>query len=167
MAHAKAFELNSRGKHMKAVVQRVKNAGVSVDGSMVSRIGNGLLVLLGVAQGDTRQEVKILVEKIINLRIFEDDKGKMNISLADVNGEMLVVSQFTLLGDCRKGRRPSFIRAAPPETAKDLYAYFIQYAIERGIATKSGVFQAMMEVSLTNSGPVTLILDTNSANGHA
>ena len=151
---------------MKAVVQRVKSAGVAVEDSMISTIGTGLLILLGVQDGDTQKDVEVLVEKIINLRIFEDDKGKMNISLKDVNGEMLVVSQFTLLGDCRKGRRPSFIKAAPPGTAKDLYDYFVKHAIELGVATKSGVFQAMMEVTLTNSGPVTLILDTTSTNGN-
>ncbi len=145
---------------MKAVVQRVKKSQVKVDNAIVSNIGNGLLVLLGVQEDDTQKDADFLVEKIINLRIFEDDNGKMNISLKDVKGELLVVSQFTLLGDCRKGRRPSFIKAAPPEKANDLYEYFINRALELGIVTKSGVFQAMMDVSLINQGPVTLLLDT-------
>ena len=145
---------------MKAVVQRVKKSQVKVENTIVSNIGNGLLVLLGVQEDDTQKDADFLVEKIINLRIFEDDNGKMNISLKDVKGELLVVSQFTLLGDCRKGRRPSFIKAAPPEKAKELYEYFIDQALELGIVTKSGVFQAMMDVSLINQGPVTLLLDT-------
>ena len=145
---------------MKAVVQRVKNSQVTVDDTIVSRIGRGLMVLLGVSEDDTEKDADFLVEKIIHLRIFEDDQGKLNISLLDVKGELLVVSQFTLLGDCRKGRRPSYIKAAPPEKANRLYEYFIRRAKELGVVTKSGVFQAMMEVSLVNQGPVTLILDT-------
>ncbi|MCD4676319.1 MAG: D-tyrosyl-tRNA(Tyr) deacylase [Desulfobacula sp.] len=145
---------------MKAVVQRVKKSHVIVDNDIVSHIGNGLLVLLGVQNDDTQKDADFLVEKIINLRIFEDDNGRMNISLRDVKGELMVVSQFTLLGDCKKGRRPSYIKAAPPEKANDLYEYFIGRAIELGIVTKSGVFQAMMDVSLINQGPVTLLLDT-------
>ena len=145
---------------MKAVVQRVKNSHVTVDDTIVSRIGHGLMVLLGVSEDDTEKDADFLVEKIINLRIFEDDQGKLNISLMDVKGELLVVSQFTLLGDCRKGRRPSYIKAAVPEKANSLYDYFIRRAQELGVVTKSGIFQAMMEVSLINQGPVTLILDT-------
>jgi len=145
---------------MKAVVQRVSNAQVVVNHKVVSNTGMGLLTLLGVQDNDTRNDADFLVEKIINLRIFEDDKGKMNVSLKDVKGELMVVSQFTLLGDCRKGRRPSYIKAAPPETANDLYEYFIGRAIELGIVTKSGIFQAVMDVSMINQGPVTLILDT-------
>ena len=145
---------------MKAVVQRVKKSHVMVDNAIVSNIGNGLLVLLGVQEDDTQKDADFLVEKIIHLRIFEDDHGKMNISLKDVNGELLVVSQFTLLGDCRKGRRPSYIKAASPEKANALYEYFIARATQLGIVTKSGVFQAMMDVSLINQGPVTLLLDT-------
>ncbi|MCK5696384.1 MAG: D-tyrosyl-tRNA(Tyr) deacylase [Desulfobacula sp.] len=146
---------------MKAVVQRVKKSHVVVDNTIVSHIGNGLMVLLGVQDNDTQKDADFLVEKIINLRIFEDENDRMNISLKDVKGELLVVSQFTLLGDCRKGRKPSYIKAAPPEKANDLYEYFIGRAIELGVVTKSGVFQAMMDVSLINQGPVTLLLDTN------
>jgi len=145
---------------MKAVVQRVKNSHVAVADKIVSRIGQGLMVLLGVSEDDTEKDADFLVEKIIHLRIFEDDKGKLNISLMDVKGELLVVSQFTLLGDCRKGRRPSYIKAAAPEKANSLYEHFIRRAKELGVETKSGVFQAMMEVSLINQGPVTLIIDT-------
>lgn len=145
---------------MKAVVQRVKKSSVVVDNVIVSSIGNGLMVLLGVGDGDTKRDADFLVEKIINLRIFEDDNGKMNISLKDVNGELLVVSQFTLLADCRKGRRPSYIKAAQPGKANELYEYFIGRAVEMGVVVKSGVFQAMMDVSLINHGPVTLVLDT-------
>lgn len=145
---------------MKAVVQRVSKAGVTVDGKPVSNIGKGLLVLLGVGHEDTRADADALVNKIIHLRIFEDDQGKMNISLKDINGELLVVSQFTLMGDCRKGRRPSFIDAAKPDKANTLYEYFVRQAAASGIPTRSGVFQAMMDVDLINQGPVTLLLDT-------
>lgn len=145
---------------MKAVVQRVKQSHVAVADKLVSRIGHGLMVLLGVSEDDTEKDADFLVEKIINLRIFEDDAGKLNISLMDVKGELLVISQFTLLGDCRKGRRPSYIKAAAPEKANSLYEHFIRRAKELGVETKSGVFQAMMEVFLINQGPVTLILDT-------
>lgn len=145
---------------MKAVVQRVKNAHVIVDDKMISNIGCGLLVLLGVGNEDTQKDADFLVEKIINLRIFEDENKKMNISLKDINGQLLVVSQFTLMGDCKKGRRPSFINAAGPEKANLLYEYFITRAIESGIPTQSGVFQAMMDVGLINQGPVTILIDT-------
>lgn len=145
---------------MKAVIQRVTEANVTVDDTVVSRIDMGLMVLLGIADGDTEKDADFLLEKIINLRIFEDEQGKMNISLLDVKGELLVVSQFTLLGDCRKGRRPSYVQAAPPEKANALYEYFIRRAKESGVETKSGVFQAMMAVSLVNYGPVTLVLET-------
>ncbi len=145
---------------MKAVVQRAAEAHVEVDGTVVSRIGRGLMVLLGVSEEDTETDADLLADKIVHLRIFEDEKGKMNISLLDVRGELLVVSQFTLLGDCRKGRRPSFIKAAAPEKANALYEHFIRRTRELGVTTQTGVFQAMMNVSLVNSGPVTLILDT-------
>lgn len=145
---------------MKAVVQRVKNAHVTVDNTIISNIENGLMVLLGIQQGDTEQEADFLVEKIIHLRIFEDTQGKMNLSLKDLKSELLVISQFTLVGDCKKGRRPSFTRAADPDRANALYEYFIGRAIESGVVTKSGQFQANMDVSLVNQGPVTLVLDT-------
>lgn len=145
---------------MKAVVQRVTNANVTIDNEIFSAIGNGLLVLLGVEKNDTPKDADFLAEKIVHLRIFEDNQGKMNISLKDIKGELLVVSQFTLLGDCRKGRRPSFVNSAPPDLANSLYEHFITKTCQMGIPTKTGKFQAMMDVSLTNSGPVTIILDT-------
>lgn len=145
---------------MKAVIQRVINANVTVDDKMVSEIGNGLLVLLGVGNEDTQKDADYLVEKIINLRIFEDENNKMNISLKDINGQLLVVSQFTLLADCKKGRRPSFVNAAKPEKANLLYEYFISRAADRGIDAQCGVFQAMMNVELVNQGPVTILIDT-------
>ncbi len=145
---------------MKAVVQRVKSARVTVDDTLIGEISQGLVVLLGVAKGDTPAEATSLLEKIVHLRIFEDDAGKMNRSLIDINGALLVVSQFTLLGDVRKGRRPSFTKAAPPGEAKALYELFIENARQMGIHTRTGEFQAMMDVSLVNSGPVTLLLDT-------
>lgn len=146
---------------MKAVVQRVKNSSVMVEDKPVSDISNGLLVLLGVQKNDTRKDVEYLVEKIINLRIFDDDEGKMNISLKQIKGELMVVSQFTLLGDCKKGRRPSYQAAAPPQQADALYTHFADLAKQNGVITRTGIFQAMMDVSLINHGPVTLILDTN------
>ena len=144
---------------MKAVIQRVKESSVSVDGEIVGHIAQGILVLLGVADGDTREEADYLADKIINLRIFEDENGKMNRSLMDIGGQILVVSQFTLLGDCRKGRRPSFINAARPEEANALYEYFTKQIREKGIPVQNGRFGAMMDVSLINDGPVTLILE--------
>ncbi len=145
---------------MKAVVQRVKESAVAVDGEIVGEIGRGLLVLLGVAEGDGRKEADFLAEKIPNLRIFEDEAGKMNLSLFDMGGEMLVVSQFTLLGDCRKGRRPSFVKAAGPEKANELYEYFVAQVRGKGLAVQTGRFRAMMEVRLINDGPVTLIVES-------
>ena len=145
---------------MRAVVQRVKQSSVNVDGGVVGEIGKGLLVLLGVANGDTTEDADFMVNKIIHLRIFEDENAKMNRSLLDVGGEMLVVSQFTLLGDCRKGRRPSFINAAGPELATELYEYFVKETREQGITVQTGQFRAMMEVALINDGPVTLILES-------
>ncbi len=145
---------------MKAVIQRVKESSVSVEGKVVGRIGKGLLVLLGVAEEDGEKQADFLVEKIIRLRIFEDKEGKMNLSLADTGGELLVVSQFTLLGDCRKGRRPSFIKAAKPEKAGQLYEYFISQAKAKGISVQTGQFRAMMDVALINDGPVTLIAES-------
>jgi D-aminoacyl-tRNA deacylase len=145
---------------MRAVIQRVTESSVTVDGRTVGAIGRGLMVLLGVSQGDSRKEADYMVDKIVNMRIFEDVDGKMNRSLLEVNGEMLVVSQFTLLGDCRKGRRPSFAYAASPETANALYEYFIEISRQKGIPVQSGEFGAMMAVSLVNDGPVTLILES-------
>lgn len=145
---------------MKAVVQRVTRSAVSVDDRTIGAIGKGLLVLLGVARKDTQNESRYLADKIVNLRIFEDEQGKMNRSLSDVGGAMLVVSQFTLLGDTRKGRRPSFTRAAAPEAADRLYRYFVDRCRTAGIAVETGQFQAHMAVSLVNDGPVTLIVES-------
>nr|WP_319493748.1 D-aminoacyl-tRNA deacylase [uncultured Desulfobacter sp.] len=145
---------------MKAIVQRVKKAHVTVDNTMISSIETGLVVLLGVAHGDTEKDAVYLVDKIINLRIFEEDQEKMNRSLLDVNGELLVVSQFTIMADCRKGRRPSFTDAAPPEPARRLYRFFAEKAASLGVTVKKGKFQANMDVSLINQGPVTLILES-------
>ena len=145
---------------MRAVVQRVKRSSVKVDGKIVGEIGRGILVLLGVANGDTVGDADFMVNKIVHLRIFEDENEKMNRSLHDVGGEMLVVSQFTLLGDCRKGRRPSFINAAGPEQATELYEYFVKKTREQGISVKTGQFRAMMDVALINDGPVTLIIES-------
>lgn len=148
---------------MRAVVQRVKQAGVSVDGSLLGEIKRGLVILLGVGQEDREEDADYILSKIINLRIFEDKDGKMNLSLKDVKGEMLVISQFTLYGDCRKGRRPSFVMAAEPSMAERLYNYFIDEGKRAGINVVSGKFQAMMDVSLINEGPVTILLDSRKA----
>lgn len=145
---------------MRAVIQRVSQGSVSVEGRVVGKIGKGLLVLLGVAKGDAPSAAEYLAQKITNLRIFEDDSGKMNRSLRDVQGEMLVVSQFTLLGDCRKGRRPSFIQAAPPEIADRLYLQFVDAVRDKGLHVETGQFQTMMAVELINDGPVTLVLES-------
>lgn len=145
---------------MIAVVQRVKNASVSVAGEVVGQIGAGLLVLLGVAEADQEPDISYMADKIVNLRIFADDAGKMNRSLADTGGQMLVVSQFTLLGDCRKGRRPSFVRAASPEKADAFYRRFVQEVRGKGISPETGQFQAMMDVALVNDGPVTLVVES-------
>ena len=145
---------------MKAVIQRVDSASVSVDGNEVSRIGGGLLVLLGVEKGDSEKDADFLLEKIIHLRIFEDGEGKMNRSLLDISGELLVVSQFTLLADCRKGRRPSFTDAAEPGRATMLYEYMLLKAKEKVSKVGQGQFQAMMKVGLVNNGPVTILLDS-------
>lgn len=145
---------------MRAVVQRVKESSVTADSQTIGRIGKGLLVLLGVADGDTPSDADYLANKIVNLRIFEDDAAKMNRSLLSIGGEMLVVSQFTLLGDCRKGRRPSFAAAAGRKKASELYEKFVQQARRLGVSVETGRFQAMMEVALINDGPVTLILES-------
>ena len=146
---------------MRAVIQRVKSASVTVEGTVVSEIRVGLLVFLGVAQEDTPADVEYMASKIANLRIFEDDEGRMNLSILDIGGEALVVSQFTLYGDCRKGRRPSFIHAARPEKADPLYQAFMDEISRLGVPVKAGIFQAMMDVELINDGPVTMMLDSN------
>lgn len=145
---------------MRACVQRVSRASVVVDDQVVGQIGRGLVVLLGVAADDTSEDVEQLADKIVGLRTFEDDAGKMNLALADVAGGMLVVSQFTLLGDCRKGRRPSFVAAAPPELAEQLYEAFVGRVRAAGIEVATGRFRTHMDVTLTNDGPVTLLLDS-------
>lgn len=145
---------------MRAVVQRVTRSHVSVAEEMVAGIGRGLLVLLGVAKGDTHKDAKYLAEKIARLRIFEDEQGKMNRSLLKAGGSMMVVSQFTLMGDCRKGRRPSFIKAARPEEADRLYELFVGLVRDMGIDVKTGRFQTRMAVSLVNDGPVTIIIES-------
>jgi len=141
-----------------AVVQRVKESRVIIEGETVGAIGPGLNVLLGVADGDLPADAEYLAAKIANLRIFEDDHGKMNRSLIDTGGQMLVVSQFTLLGDCRKGRRPSFAQAAEPQTARQLYRHFVENVENLGIDTHTGRFGAMMQVDIINDGPVTLLV---------
>src|SRR5579863_9257115 len=145
---------------MRAVIQRVSQARVKVEGSVLGEIGPGLLALLGVAKPDTAAAAEFLAEKILNLRVFPDDAGKMNRSLLDTGGALLVVSQFTLYGDCRKGRRPSFDAAAPAEQARALYEHFIEAARRSGLQVETGVFQAHMDVALVNDGPVTLMLET-------
>ena len=145
---------------MRAVVQRVAEGAVEVEGRRVGEIGRGLVVLLGVARDDTNDDADYLAEKITNLRIFNDEQGKMNLSLIETAGAMLVVSQFTLYGDVRRGRRPSYIEAAEPERANALYEYFVEETRKRGIKVETGVFQAMMRVSLINDGPVTIMLDS-------
>jgi D-tyrosyl-tRNA(Tyr) deacylase len=146
---------------MRAVVQRVKSASVTINGEVVSEISQGLLILVGVGNNDTTADAVYLAEKIVELRIFEDDDGKMNLSLKDIKGELLVVSQFTLYGDCRKGRRPSFSDSARPEQARPLYEYFVEKLCETAATiVKTGVFAADMAVSLVNDGPVTMLLDS-------
>lgn len=145
---------------MRAVVQRVKKSHVEVDGKITGQINKGLMVLLGISEDDKVEDIDYMVDKITNLRIFEDEEGKMNLSLLDVSGELLVVSQFTLYGDCRKGRRPSFIKAARPEKAQELYNLFIKRITDMNIKTQTGIFQAEMTVYIENDGPVTLIVDS-------
>jgi D-tyrosyl-tRNA(Tyr) deacylase len=145
---------------MRAVIQRVSRAKVRIDGHTKGEIGKGLLILLGIGKGDTNREANDLLEKVIHLRIFEDAEGKMNLSLLDVSGDLMVISQFTLYADCRRGRRPSFTDAGSPEEAEALYDYFINQAKSRGMKVASGTFQAVMEVDLVNFGPVTILLDS-------
>jgi D-aminoacyl-tRNA deacylase len=146
---------------MRAVLQRVSRAAVTVENKVVGEIGTGLLVLLGVGANDTSADADYLAEKIIGLRIFEDAEGKMNLPVADVNGALLVVSQFTLYGDTRRGKRPSFDAAAPPEKARELYEYFVGKIRAAGLRCETGVFQASMQVELVNRGPVTILLDSS------
>jgi D-tyrosyl-tRNA(Tyr) deacylase len=155
-----SFLRPSTGVNMRAVVQRVRRAAVAIEGENVAAIERGLLVLLGVATTDTPADVQWLADKTANLRIFNDAAGKMNVSVAEVGGSLLVVSQFTLHGDCRKGRRPSFLAAAPPEIAVPLYEAFVNALRAVGLPVQTGRFGAMMQVELVNDGPVTLILDT-------
>ncbi len=146
---------------MRTVVQRVSRAQVRVGEEIVGRIGPGLLVLLGVSTVDTRADADYLAGKVLGLRIFEDNEGKMNLSLADTHGAVLAVSQFTLYGDVRRGKRPSFDEAAPPDLARELYEYFVEKIRQGGIICETGRFQAMMQVELVNDGPVTLLLDSS------
>lgn len=146
---------------MRAVVQRVTRARVLVENKTVGEIGKGLVVLLGIGPEDNERDIEYLADKIIGLRIFDDQDGKMNISLREVNGELLVISQFTLYGDCRKGKRPSYAKAARPETAEIIYENFVEYCRATGVKVETGKFQAMMLVEINNDGPVTLILDSN------
>lgn len=144
---------------MKALIQRVKSASVTIDGELYSKIGKGLLVFLGVEKGDTVENCEKLSQKVLNLRIFEDENDKMNLSVNDVKGEILVVSQFTLCGDCKKGTRPSFDKAAHPDIAVKLYEDFVEKIRSSGLKTETGKFRAMMDVELINDGPVTFMVE--------
>lgn len=145
---------------MRAVIQRVNSGSVTVDDKIVGSIGKGFVVLLGVNEKDTPEDVLYMTDKIVNLRIFEDEDEKMNLSLLDIKGELLVVSQFTLYGDCRKGRRPNFMSAARPEKAEALYEEFVKRCRDMGVKTETGTFQAYMKVNIENDGPVTVIVDS-------
>lgn len=145
---------------MRAVVQRVSEASVKVEGNIVGEIDKGLLILLGVGEEDNEKDLEYMVDKILGLRIFEDDNGKMNLSLLDIGGEILVVSQFTLYGDVRKGKRPSFSTSAHPDKAKKIYNQFVERCKDKGIRTEKGIFGANMEVNLLNNGPVTILIDS-------
>ena len=146
---------------MKALLQRVTRASVSIDNEEVGRIGQGLVVFLGVASGDTEKDAQYLAQKIVNLRIFADKEGKFNLSALDINAELLLVSQFTLLADTRKGRRPSFVEAAPPVQAEELFEYFVEQTRATGLKVETGRFQAYMQVEIHNDGPVTIMLDSS------
>jgi D-tyrosyl-tRNA(Tyr) deacylase len=150
---------------MRIVLQRVTSASVEVDGEMVGRIDQGLLALVGVGHGDTEDEARWLADKTVDLRIFQDEHNKMNRSLVDVGGSVLVISQFTLLGDCRKGRRPAFTDAANPDLARQLYLQYAGFISNRGVHTQLGIFAADMKVSLVNDGPVTMVVDRNHLHG--
>ena len=144
---------------MRALIQRVKRASVTINSEVTGKINNGLLIFLGVGEDDTEKQVQYLVEKCTGLRIFTDEQDKMNLSVKDINGEILIVSQFTLCGDCKKGTRPSFDKAASPDKALDLYEYFIKYVKECGFSPETGKFRAMMDVELINDGPVTFLVE--------
>lgn len=146
---------------MRAVIQRVTEASVKVDGKKTGEIGKGILIFLGVGEGDTEKDLKYIADKTIGLRIFTDENDKMNLSVQDIGGEILVVSQFTLYGDCRKGKRPSFSSSMEPVAAKRMYEEFIEYVSEQGIRTAHGIFGADMKVELLNDGPVTILLDSS------
>ncbi len=146
---------------MKAVVQRVLSASVTVDGNVVGKIENGMLILLGVKKDDTKSDAEFMAEKCCGLRIFEDENGRMNCSLSDVGGSILAVSNFTVYGDCKHGKRPSFIDAARPDQANELYEYFVSLCRQKGIETQTGIFRADMKVSLCNDGPVTLVVSSD------
>ena len=150
---------------MKALLQRVSRASVSVAGEEVGRIARGLVVFLGVAEGDTEKDAQYLIQKIVNLRIFADDSEKFNLSALDIAGELLLVSQFTLMADTRKGRRPSFTEAAPPEQAEKLFDYFVELTKESGLKVATGRFQQYMQVEIHNDGPVTIMLDSRDKLG--
>ena len=149
---------------MKLVIQRVSEARVNVDGIAVGAIRTGLVVLVGISKSDTAKDADYLADKVLGLRIFPDDEGKMNRNVAEVNGGILVISQFTLYGDCRRGRRPSFDAAAPPDQALTLYNYFVNAVRESAVPVETGTFQAMMEVSLVNQGPVTIVIESEERN---
>ena len=146
---------------MRALIQRVSSGKVTIDDQTIAHIGRGLVILLGIGHGDGEEQAVYLAEKIANLRIFEDDQGKTNLSVLDVGGEVIVVSQFTLYADTRKGRRPSFTRAARPEKARELYRYFVGVLRGKGLQVATGEFQEMMDVHLVNDGPVTLLIDSS------
>ena len=155
------IEVEVRRNEMRAVVQRVSRASVKVQGEIIGEIDKGLLVLLGIEDADRDEDIKYMVEKVVNLRVFEDPEGKMNLSLMDISGELLVISQFTLYGDCRKGRRPSFISAGRPEFAELMYMKYISECKKYIAKVETGKFQADMDVELINNGPVTLMIDSN------
>lgn len=147
---------------MRLLIQRVSRAEVRIDGEIQGRIDAGIVVLIGIATPDTRKDADYLADKLVHLRIFSDPAGKMNLSAIDIQAGLLLISQFTLYGDCRKGRRPGFDAAAPPDRARDLYDYFVDKVRQSGLVTETGVFQAHMEVELVNDGPVTLLLESSS-----